>query len=222
MLILEKVSKSFYNAKKEVPLFSDISITFLPDASYAITGTSGIGKSTLLSLIASFDVPSSGTIYWQDKNINTFSEKQLVKLRSHHIGFLFQKPYLFNEISVLENSMLPALIAGKNKKEATVHTEHLLDTLGILEKKDMQPNLLSGGEQQRVALARALSNKPSYLLADEPTAFLDEKTSDIIINFIDDYAEKNNMGLILVSHDPKIVEFCDHHLHLENQMLITK
>jgi len=222
MLILKNVSKSFYNGKKEIPLFSDISVSFSPNKSYAITGTSGIGKSTLLSIIASFDAPSGGIIYWENKDMNAFSEKHLENLRSRHIGFLFQKPYLFNEISVLENSMLPALIAGKNKKEAVEHAENLLNALGILEKKEMQPNLLSGGEQQRVALARALSNKPSFLLADEPTAFLDEKTADIIINFIDDYAKKNNMGLILVSHDPKIVEFCEHHLHLENQMLIAK
>lgn len=223
MLVLKEVSKSFFAGKKQVSLFSNISINFLPNTSYVITGPSGIGKSTLLSIIASFDTPTTGGIHFEDNNIHhDFSQKELTDFRAKHIGFLFQKSYVFNEISVLENVMLPALIAGNDYESTKEYAQHLLKLLGIYDKKDMQPNLLSGGEQQRVSFARALSNKPTFLLADEPTAFLDQKTAEIIINCMQNYVKEENKGLIIVSHDLNIINFADKQLKLENEMLITK
>ena len=218
MITLTNLSKVIQSHNKQT-LFIDVSCTFKSKNKYVIIGSSGVGKSTLLSIIAGFDTPTSGVITYQNKIVHTMSPQEQSYFRSCTIGFLFQKAYLIAEISVLENVMLPILISGKTNHDAELRAKTLLKSLNIETKQLCAPGLLSGGEQQRVALARAVANNPRFLLADEPTAFLDSETGAFITQWIFQYIQDNKTGLIMNSHDQSIYPYADTLLILRNQTL---
>gem|GEM_PF-4608051 len=218
MITLTNLSKAILSPNKQT-LFSDVSYTFKSKNTYVIIGSSGVGKSTLLSIIAGFDTPTSGIITYHDKTIHRMSPHEQSYFRSSIIGFLFQKSYLIAEISVLENVMLPLLIGRKTNHDAELRAKTLLKSLNIETKQHCAPGLLSGGEQQRVALARAVANNPRFLLADEPTAFLDAETTTFITQWIFQYVQDNKIGLIMNSHDQSIYPYADTLLMLRNQTL---
>jgi ABC-type lipoprotein export system ATPase subunit len=159
---------------------------------------------------------------FEGKATKTFSNNQLSVIRNKKIGFIHQFFNLIPELSVLENVILPGLIS-KNKEDV-VNKEacELLDIFGILDKKDIKPNKLSGGEQQRVASARALINKPDLILADEMTGNLDEETSDEIINFFLKFIENNNISLLYVTHNKKYADMANYKYEFKNKKLILK
>jgi len=205
MITVTNLSKTIHNSSISQKLFCDISWSFEQNNSYIITGASGIGKSTFLSIIAGFDTPTKGIVVFDKKNIHTMTTKEQSTFRTNTIGFLFQKSYLMTEISVLENVMLPILLSGKTEHEA--------------EKQDASPSQLSGGQQQRVSLARAVVNDPLFLYADEPTAFLDQETGIFIIEWIFEYISRNKSGLIMNSHDQSTYRYTNNILVLKNQKL---
>jgi putative ABC transport system ATP-binding protein len=170
----------------------------------AFMGPSGSGKTTLLNLIGVLDKPTKGKIYVDDIDLTLLKEKELVKLRRNTIGFIFQFYNLIPVLSAFENVELPMLLAGAPTKERETRVKELLTLVGLAERMNHRPDELSGGEQQRVAIARALANKPSIVLADEPTGDLDSKTGKEIVKVLRDLSNQEGATVIVVTHDPTV------------------
>ena len=206
----------------ELLIFENLNFSINKNSITSIMGSSGCGKSTLLNILGLLDTNFEGQFLFEGKETNSISNNQLSSIRNKKIGFIHQFFNLIPELSVLENVILPGLI-NKNK-ESTVSKEacDLLDTFGILDKKGIKPNKLSGGEQQRVASARALINKPNLILADEMTGNLDEETSDEIINFFLKFIENNNISLLYVTHNKKYADMANYKYEFKNKKLILK
>ena len=174
--------------------------------SYAITGSSGVGKSTLLLIAAGLDEPTRGKVFFNTLSIEKLSAFKKDQITNSSLGFVFQQPYLIQELSALENVMLKGLIAGHTHKKCQQMATNLLEQVGLQGKLLNFPAELSGGQQQRVALARALLNRPQFLFADEPTGNLDETTSKQVIDLLIACQKSWSMGLIVSTHDSQIAE----------------
>ena len=188
----------------------------------ALIGPSGCGKSTLLNILGLLDSNFEGQFLFEGKATNSISNNQLSIIRNKKIGFIHQFFNLIPELSVLENVILPGLINKNKESVVSMEAYNLLDTFGILDKKDIKPNKLSGGEQQRVASARALINKPDLILADEMTGNLDDDTSDEIINFFLKFIDSNRISLLYVTHNQKYADMADNKYEFKNKKLILK
>lgn len=221
-LRVEKVSKCFKRAQVTTCVLDTVSVSFNQGTSYAITGVSGTGKSTFMHIISGIDTPTKGNVFFGEKNIHTLSEKEKNIFRNKTIGLVFQDAHLIKDLSVIENVMLPGLIAGKTRQECFARALILLEQMQIKHKIDEAPRSLSGGQQQRVAIARALFNKPLFLLADEPTGGLDEETGTAIITLLITCIKKWGMGMIVSSHDLQVTSAVDQVFHLRNHQLYTK
>lgn len=211
-----KITKTFNDSLKKINVLNDLSYNFGKDATYAITGISGSGKSTFLSILSGLESPDHGQVLYDNQNIFGLSDKQKNKILSQDIGLVFQFPYLIPELTVFENIIIKSLISGQEGREIDTKVDEYLEIFGISDKKNSLPKSLSGGQQQRVALARALISQPSFLIADEPTAHLDRQNAAQIIDLLLDCKKRWHMGIILSSHDPEIVERMDHIIELVN------
>jgi ABC-type lipoprotein export system ATPase subunit len=215
-LRLHAIKKTYNQADKINTIFSNVSFLFQKGTSYAITGSSGAGKSTLLHILAGLDYPTSGTVYFNDEDYTKLALAQKEYYSNHFFGFMFQNPYLINELTVLENVMVKGLITGMAYKECVRFAYTLLEEIGIEDKAHNLPATLSGGQQQRVALARALLGKPDFLCADEPTGNLDKTTGLQIFKLLKYYQEQWGMGIIMSTHDQTVFEQMDVILKLED------
>ena len=202
LIELTNVTKVYDGGGAQVGL-SDVTLSISAGQLAAIMGPSGSGKSTLLNLIAGLDRPGKGTILVDGVNVGSLSEAALARYRRQRLGFVFQFFHLLNQLSVLDNVLLPAQLAGMKTAPARVRARELLDQLGIAEKANEYPARLSGGQRQRVAIARALVNRPAVLLADEPTGALDSRSGDQVMDLL---AEVNRAGqtIVLVTHDARL------------------
>ncbi len=208
-LVAHNISKWFKQGDNEQAVLSDVNVSFKQGGTYAITGVSGAGKSTLLHIIAGLDAPSKGTVTLNNVSFADMSDAQLIMVRNEQLGLVFQQPYLIKELSVIENIMMPQLVGGIDYERAHAHAASLLQRVGLQEKSEARPSSLSGGQQQRIAIIRALSNKPLFLLADEPTGNLDEKTGVGIVDFLLECHAEWGMGLIMSSHDAYVAQKMD-------------
>jgi lipoprotein-releasing system ATP-binding protein len=204
VLQMHHVYKNYRQGGKILPVLNDISVSFNTAHSYAVTGVSGSGKSTLLHVLGSLDIPTSGTVTFNSHSIQTMKPSAKNQFLNTQIGFVFQFHYLVKELCVFENIMFMGMVRGESKKKCRVRAEHLLELVGLFNKKTAYPTQLSGGEQQRVAIARALFNKPAFLLADEPTGNLDADNAARIVDILFSAQQEWGMGIIICSHDPAV------------------
>lgn len=216
---LKDVSKVFVAGDTTQAVVDNLSYIFKKGLSYAIMGSSGTGKSTLLHMIAGFESVTSGSIFYDDTSLDTISKKQKQTYLQHTFGILFQNAYLLDELSAIENVMLKGISAGKSKASCVDQATRLLETVQLLDKIDALPTELSGGQQQRVALARALFEQPDFILADEPTGNLDETTGARMIDVLLADQKKFGMGVLVTTHDKAVAKKMDVILELKNGTL---
>ncbi|WP_122639493.1 ABC transporter ATP-binding protein [Romboutsia sp. Marseille-P6047] len=209
MVILETINLGKIYGKKQtkVDALKYVNLKIDKGEFVAIVGPSGSGKSTFLHLIGGLERPSNGTIKVDNKDICCLSEGELAKYRRQKVGFVFQQYNLIPVLNVKENIELPLKL--DNQKIDKEYIEDLMKLLGIEDRKNHLPNQLSGGQQQRVAIARALANKPSIILADEPTGNLDSKTTEEVMDLLKQSIKKYNQTLIMITHNNEIAKKAD-------------
>ena len=213
MIEIRNLTKTVSSGDESLTILDDVNIE-IPDGQFvAITGASGSGKSTMLGLIAGLDAPSSGSIEIDGEDVTTMNEDALARLRSEKIGFVFQSFHLIPSLTALENILIPMEIRGL--LDAKDRTENLIEAVGLTDRGHHYPSELSGGEQQRVAIARAFANRPSILLADEPTGNLDSKNGRHIFELMQDLHTRNNVTLVLVTHDSTLAAEAERRIVLE-------
>jgi len=185
-----------------------------------IVGPSGAGKSTLLHIIGTLDKPEAGHVEINGIAVNSLSLQKLSAFRNEQIGFIFQFHHLLPEFTALENICIPAFIAGRSKKEASIKAAELLELLGLSHRINHKPNELSGGEQQRVAVARALINNPSIILADEPSGNLDSNNAESLHRLFVDLRDRLNQTLIIVTHNESLANMANRKVEMKDGLII--
>ncbi|MBN2534625.1 MAG: ABC transporter ATP-binding protein [Spirochaetales bacterium] len=219
ILICDNVSKYYSLGSSTIEALKNVTLSIKKAEFIAIAGPSGSGKSTLLHILAGLDKPSTGSVKLLDYDIHKLDDDRLSKMRNKHIGFIFQTFNLIPVLNVYENIEYPCLIYSKDRKNKE-RIFLLLEEIKMLDKIKKRPNQLSGGERQRVAIARALINSPSIVFADEPTANLDHKTGDIIMNIMKSMNEKYSTTFVFSTHDPTIMKNAERIIHLQDGKLI--
>ena len=222
MNILETIDlKKYYGSEPNITRALDgVSLTIAAGEFVAIVGTSGSGKSTLLKMIGGLDVPTSGKVIVDGKDLSSMNDEQLTIFRRRKIGFVFQNYSLMPVLNLYDNVALP-ITFDRGKHINRKYIEELLKELGIWDKRKKYPNELSGGQQQRVAIARALVNKPAILLADEPTGNLDSATTIEVIGLLKASCRKYNQTILMVTHNEAIAQICDRIIHIEDGMVTS-
>lgn len=219
---LSAVSKSYGANSQQTRAVRDISLEVLPGQLSLLLGPSGSGKTTLLTLMAGLLKPSSRTVVLFGKNIAAYTEKHLQQLRARHMGFVFQNFLLIETLTALENVILVLQFGGKSTTEAKNLARGLFKQLGIDHLASKFPHKISRGEQQRVALARAMANGGKLILADEPTASLESQQRLEIIRLLQNIAKEGKKGVVVATHDVRLVEYADQVLYLHDGALVHK
>lgn len=223
MLIVSHVTKQFRSGDSKVKAVDDVSFEIPEGKFVSIIGKSGSGKTTLLSLLGTLEKPSDGNIEIDGKNVATLSDHALVSYRRKKIGFIFQSYNLVPNLTAIENVMLPLSFEGVRGAKAKQRASELLNQVGIEgNKQGRKPSRLSGGEQQRVAIARALANKPSLILADEPTGNLDSETGKMIFDLLHHLSRTENTTIVVVTHDLSIAGKTEQSFRLSDGKLTGK
>jgi len=198
---IRSLHKSYELGGRLIEVLRGIELTIAAGEMVAVVGASGVGKSTFLHVLGTLDQPTSGTILYDNQDVTRFAPARLADFRNRTIGFVFQFHHLLPEFTALENTAMPALIAGVHRNDALLQASKLLERVGLSHRLTHRPGELSGGEQQRVALARALVMQPRVLLADEPTGNLDTHTGEAIHELIVELNRERGMTLIVVTHN---------------------
>ncbi|MBM6998207.1 ABC transporter ATP-binding protein [Paenibacillus sp. DXFW5] len=219
-LEISKVSKYYGEGNNKVTALEQVSITVEPGEFVAVVGPSGSGKSTFLSIAGALLKASEGEVRLNGQPISTFSEKELSSVRLKEIGFIMQSSNLVPYLNVLDQLLIVKKMAGKIKAEDRAFAVKLLEELGLWSKLKSFPEELSGGEKQRTAIARALMNHPNVILADEPTASLDTQRAHEVVNLISHQVKTRKIAAIMVTHDERMLEYCDRVYHMEDGKLL--
>ena len=201
LLSCHDLNKSYQEGESHTQVLKQINFAMQPSELVAIVGSSGSGKSTLLHLLGGLDRADSGEVLLQGKKLFSLSADKLAELRNRYLGFVYQFHHLMADFTALENVMMPLLIGKHDKTEAKERAAEMLAAVGLAHRTSHRPSALSGGERQRVAIARALVNRPSLVLADEPTGNLDRKTTESIFELIQQLNQEQKIGFLLVTHD---------------------
>ena len=218
IIVVDRLTRQVSDATGTLTILHDISFTLNARESAAIVGASGSGKSTLLGLLAGLDVPTSGKVIMAGSDLFALSEDDRAAVRAARVGFVFQSFQLLAHRTALENVMLPLELAGA--RDARARATEMLGRVGLGERLQHYPRVLSGGEQQRVALARAFVVRPQVLLADEPTGSLDFATGETVMQLMFDLNREIGTTLVLVTHDKAIAARCDRQLRIEAGRLV--
>ena len=205
VLQLEHISRHFKVGTQIVKALKDITLNVSPNEYVALMGASGSGKSTLMNILGCLDTPTGGKYVLNGHDVSKLQDNQLAEIRNKEIGFVFQTFNLLPRYTALDNVALPLVYAGLSKKDREERAKEVLEQVGLSDRMDHKPNELSGGQRQRVAVGRALVNKPSLILADEPTGNLDTKTSHEIMELFEVIYEQGNT-IVIVTHEEDIAQ----------------
>lgn len=220
LIKLDNVWKVYKLGELELAILKGISLEVAPGSFVTIMGPSGSGKSTLMYLLGLLDIPTKGKIFLEGKDVSHFSENQLAQIRGKKIGFVFQQFNLLQNLSALENVIMPMTFQGVAEQERRKRAEELLKAFNVGKRSKHKPMELSGGEQQRVAIARSLANDPEIIIADEPTGNLDSTTGKIIMDALADLHKKEKKTIIVVTHDPTIADYSENVIHLKDGQIV--
>lgn len=210
------LAKTYQSGANGLTVFANLNLNVAQGERLALMGASGAGKSTLLHCLGGLDRPSAGKIFCGERELHSLNETELADFRNREVGFVWQIHYLLPEFTAEENVMMPLLIRGVSQEEAAPAARARLDEVGLSARAHHRAGELSGGEQQRVVLARALVGRPKYLLADEPTGNLDERTGEMISSLLRDLHRSHGLTSIYVTHNPNFARSCDRVLCLQN------
>ena len=218
LIKITNIKRDFVLGNEIVYVLKGIDLEINKGEYVALMGPSGSGKSTLMNLLGCLDTPTSGNYILNGKDVSEMKDDELAEIRNKEIGFVFQTFNLLPRTTALDNVALPMIYAGYSKSERKARATAVLEQVNLSDRMDHQPNQLSGGQRQRVAIARALVNKPSIILADEPTGNLDSKTSEEIMALLDDI-HKNGNTIILVTHEEEIAAHAKRIIRLRDGMV---
>lgn len=219
IVTMEHVTKVYGEGDNRVWGLHDVSMTVSQGETLAIVGASGSGKSTLLHIMGGVDMPTSGNVIVDGKDITKLNDDQMSVFRRRKIGFIFQAYHLIPVLSVEENITMPILL--DHRKPDKEYVEHIMDMLGIWDRRKHLPNQLSGGQQQRAAIARALANHPSLILADEPTGALDSKNGNEVISLLQKSVQELNQTLVLITHNIDLAREADRIIKLADGEIVS-
>ena len=214
ILEADNIYREFCTQEATVKVLQGITLNLHKGEMVAVTGASGVGKSTLLHLLGGLDRPSSGDVRIGGTSLGPQSEEELARFRNQKVGFVFQMHHLMEDFSALENVMIPMLIAGRKRRDATEEAELLMEFVGLTSRKNHRPNQLSGGEQQRVAVARALANEPQIVLADEPSGNLDTTTGRRLHDLLLRLNQNKETTFLIATHNQELAQMCNRQLEI--------
>jgi lipoprotein-releasing system ATP-binding protein len=220
LIAASRIGKAYRTAAGEVSVLRDLDLEVPEGEMLAITGASGVGKSTLLHVLGTLDRPDAGTLAFDGEDVLAFPESRLREFRNRTIGFVFQFHHLLPEFTALENVMMPLLIGRVPDVEARRTAEALFEEMGLADRGHHRPGEMSGGEQQRVAVARALVRSPRALLADEPSGNLDRATGDRLHDLLRRLNQDKGITVVVVTHNERLAVACDRTLRLEAGALV--
>ena len=216
-----KLTKIYSDNGLKVVAVNNVDISIKQGEFTAIVGPSGSGKTTLLNMIGGLDNITQGSVEISGTDISSLSENELIDFRLQNIGFVFQAYNLIPVLTAKENVAFIMLLQGVSEKERQLRSEALLKEVGLEDKLDVRPNQLSGGQQQRVAVARALASKPSFILADEPTANLDSSSTTNLLNIMAEMNEKENVTFLFSTHDQRVIDRAKRIITIEDGKIIS-
>ena len=216
ILALNKISRTYFIKDTPIDVFKDIDINIKRSEKVALVGPSGSGKTSILNIAGLIERPNSGEVLVNENKVNWDSDKSISDLRKKNIGFVFQFNNLLSDFSIIENVAMPLIINGEKRNQALEKANEFLAKVYLTERAKNYPNQVSGGEQQRAAIARALINKPSLIIADEPTGNLDGKTSLSVINLFNELVLESNCSVFLATHNIEIANLQDKIIDMEN------
>ena len=215
VLKAENLAKHYATPQLLVKAVNGVDLTVLRGEFIAIMGPSGCGKTTLLSMLGGLVRPTSGRVLLDDIDLTSAGERDMIEIRRHRLGFVFQAYYLLEHMTALENVLFPLQFSTMTPAEQVGRAEMLLEMVGLADRMGHFPRQLSGGEKQRVAVARSLANEPAVLLADEPTGNLDAESTESILGIMHDLNERLSQTIVSVTHDMSVLEYATRALHLE-------
>jgi len=213
------LTKAYASDGRRIEVLKGVDLDVARGEMVGIVGESGVGKSTLMHILGTLDVPDSGKVLLDGEDVFRSSEEERTRLRNETIGFIFQFHHLLPEFSAVENVAMPLMIARQGTGEALRRAESLLGSLGLADRSTHRPSQLSGGEQQRVAVARALVAEPRLVLADEPTGNLDTRNSRELIQLLRDLHASRGLTSVIVTHSEEVASFCDRAQYMEEGKL---
>ena len=216
MILVKDLKKSFNKDGQEIEVIKGFNLEIARGESLAMLGVSGAGKSTFIHILGTLDHPTSGTVLFDGVNVFDWPETKIAEFRNKKIGFVFQFHHLLPEFNALENTMMPGLISGMQREEASDRAGTLLEEVGLGHRMKHKPGELSGGEQQRVAVARALLMEPEIILADEPTGNLDSETGRKVYETMLGLNQSRNITLIVVTHNRTLAKHMSRRIELED------
>jgi lipoprotein-releasing system ATP-binding protein len=208
------IHREFTTANGVLPVLKGISMQLERGEIVAVTGASGVGKSTLLHVLGGLDRPTRGEVRINDELLTGKSEQALALFRTRNVGFVFQFHYLLEDFTAVENVMIPMILAGRDLSDARQEAELLLGQVGLTSRTTHRPRELSGGEQQRVAVARALANSPTVVLADEPSGNLDTTTGRKLHDLLFGLSRDKSISFVIATHNHELAEACDRNVHM--------
>jgi putative ABC transport system ATP-binding protein len=218
---IKNVEKVYNDSEVKVHAVNDVSLSFEEGEFAAIVGPSGSGKTTLLNMLGGLDLPTSGEIVIGGTNISTLKGSNLIDFRLHNIGFVFQSYNLIPVLTAMENTEFIMQMQGTPKNVREKRVKELLTAVGLGDRLDSRPSRLSGGQQQRVAVARALASKPKFILADEPTANLDSKSTENLLDLMEKLNREEKVTFIFSTHDARVVKKARRVITLEDGMVLS-